>query len=66
MKRKIFIQLSATLMATPLVSPFSSLAQQQRLKNWAGNFTFSTDNVFYPKTVEEVQSLVVPVTVLTE
>jgi len=58
MKRKTFIQLSATLMATPLASPFSSLAYQQRLKNWAGNLTFSTGNVFYPKSVEEVQALV--------
>ena len=45
-------------MATPLVSPISSWTYQQRLKNWAGNLTFSTDNVFYPKTVEEVQSLI--------
>ena len=45
-------------MATPLASPFSSLAYQPRLKNWAGNLTFSTGNVFYPKTVEEVQALV--------
>ncbi|MDB5087643.1 MAG: xyoA [Mucilaginibacter sp.] len=58
MKRKTFIQLSATLMETPLISPLNSLAYQQRLKNWAGNLTFSTDNVFYPKTVEEVQTLV--------
>ena len=45
-------------MATPFVSPFTSLAYQQQLTNWAGNLTFSTGNVFYPKTVEEVQTLV--------
>ena len=28
------------------------------LKNWAENFEFSTANVHYPKTVEEVQALV--------
>jgi len=58
MKRKTFIQLSTTLMATPLLSPLSAWAQQERLKNWAGNLTYSTGNVQYPKTVEEVQSLV--------
>lgn len=47
-------------MASPLLSPFSGVAsdQQIRLKNWAGNITYSTDNVFYPTTREEVQQLV--------
>ena len=45
-------------MATPLLSPLSAWAQQERLKNWAGNLTYSTGNVQYPKTVAEVQSLV--------
>jgi alditol oxidase len=60
MKRKTFIQLSATLMATPYLSPLNawSFSQQERLKNWAGNLTYSTGNVFYPKSVEEVQQLV--------
>jgi len=47
-------------MAIPFLSPLSAwpLGQQERLKNWAGNLTYSTGNVFYPKTVEEVQALV--------
>jgi len=60
MKRKTFIQLSATAMATPILSRFGGLplGQQERLTNWAGNLTYSTGNVFYPRTVEEVQQLV--------
>src|ERR1700742_696103 len=58
MKRKTFIQLSTTLMDTPLLSPLSGCAQAPRLKNWAENLTYSTDNVQYPKTVEEVQEIV--------
>ncbi|HTK20131.1 MAG TPA: FAD-binding protein [Mucilaginibacter sp.] len=58
MKRKTFIQLSTTLMATPLLSPLESLAAQPRLKNWAGNLTYSTDHVQYPKSVAEVQQLI--------
>ncbi|HEY9000879.1 MAG TPA: FAD-binding protein [Mucilaginibacter sp.] len=58
MKRKTFIQLSTTLMATPLLSQFESMAAQPRLKNWAGNLTYSTDNVQYPKSVAEVQQLI--------
>jgi xylitol oxidase len=58
MRRKTFIKLGTTLMATPLLSPLSGWAQAPRLKNWAGNFTYSTDNVQYPKSVVEVQQLV--------
>lgn len=58
MKRKNFLQLSTLLSAAPLLSPLESWAQQEKLKNWAGNFTFSTSNVFYPDTVEKVQELV--------
>src|SRR5579864_2215511 len=58
MKRKTFIQLSSTLMAASIISPLSDFAQQERLKNWAGNLTYSTGNVFYPTSVEEVQQLV--------
>jgi alditol oxidase len=28
------------------------------LKNWAGNLTYSTSSIYYPKTVEEVQEVV--------
>jgi xylitol oxidase len=58
MKRKTFIQLSSTLMTASFLSPLTLLAQQERLKNWAGNLTYSTGNVFYPTSVKEVQELV--------
>ena len=52
-------------MAAPFLSPLSAWSfrnesnmQQERLKNWAGNLTYSTGNVFYPKSVEDVQQLV--------
>jgi alditol oxidase len=31
---------------------------KEHLKNWAGNLEYSTGNVHYPKTVEEVQAVV--------
>ena len=52
-------------MAAPFLAPLNSLAseeeplqQQERLKNWSGNLTYSTGNVSYPTSVEEVQKLV--------
>ena len=44
--------------AGPFVSPKSLWAQEEPLKNWAGSFTFSTSNVFYPRSVSEIQTLV--------
>jgi alditol oxidase len=58
MQRKTFIKLSSAFMATPLIPAFPEMAQQDKLKNWAGNLTYGTSNVFYPKTVSEVQELV--------
>lgn len=61
MKRKTFIKLSSTLLATPFISSLGGCTpeeKKEKLKNWAGNLEYSTDNVFYPKTLEEVQELV--------
>ncbi|CAN5435142.1 FAD-binding protein [soil metagenome] len=58
MKRKTFIRLGATVAASPLLAPLNSWAQAPRLQNWAGNITYSTGNVQYPKSVAEVQTLV--------
>ncbi len=58
MKRRTFIKLSSALTLAPLVSPFHVMARDEKLKNWAGNLTYSTGNVYYPQSVEEVQQLV--------
>ncbi|OOQ62329.1 FAD-binding protein [Mucilaginibacter pedocola] len=58
MKRKTFIQLGGTFAAASALSPITAWAQAPRLQNWAGNVTYSTGNVQYPKSVAEVQSLV--------
>ena len=58
MQRKTFIRLSSAFAAAPLLSNFPVMGQQVRLQNWAGNLTYSTNNVFYPNTVSELSSLV--------
>ncbi|HEY4155317.1 MAG TPA: FAD-binding protein [Puia sp.] len=45
-------------MAASLLSPLQSWAQQDKLKNWSGNITYSTDKVFYPGSVKELQEWV--------
>ena len=58
MQRKTFIRIGATIAAGSVVKPLTSWSQTARLKNWAGNVTYSTGNVQYPKSVTEVQQLV--------
>src|ERR1700712_6001142 len=58
MKRKTFLRVSSVLAAIPMLSTLKSWGQHEVLKNWAGNLEYSTTNVFYPKSVEEVQELV--------
>ena len=45
-------------MTTSLIAPLESWAQHEKLKNWAGNLEYSTDKIYYPRSVEEVQQLV--------
>src|SRR5688572_8701617 len=67
------LDLSSTLMAAELFSrsqvtlahgqnhaqgQTAMQADAKRLTNWSGNLTYSTDRVFYPRSAEEVVSLV--------
>jgi xylitol oxidase len=58
MKRKTFLRLSSMIAAAPLLDPVKGLARPPKLKNWAGNIEYSTANVVYPSTVQEVQSII--------
>ena len=59
MQRKTFIKLSSAFTGYSIYFFNSGFAaDRNKLQNWAGNLTYSTNNVFYPKTVSEVQSLV--------
>src|SRR6188768_2660902 len=63
MKKRTFLKLSSALATgtffTPLLSCVPDKKEQaMALKNWAGNLTYSTTNVFTPGTVEEVQEAI--------
>jgi len=58
MTRKTFVKLSSALAGATLLSPLKTLSQKEKLKNWAGNLEYSTSNIFYPKSIKEVQDLV--------
>lgn len=65
MDRKTFLQTASFVAGGIIVSdmigckPSQKIsAMNEHLTNWAGNLTYSTGDVYYPKTVEEVQEVV--------
>lgn len=58
MDKRKFIKLSAAMLATPLGLAASSAKPDDRLKNWAGNYQYSTDKLHPARSVEEVQKIV--------
>jgi xylitol oxidase len=59
MEKRTFLKLASGLLAgTPLLTSFRNSFIQDKLRNWAGNLEYSTANIHYPVSVDEVQSLV--------
>jgi len=58
MKKRTFIKISSVLATGSMFSPLISWQQGEKLKNWAGNFEFSTDRVYDAASVEQVQDIV--------
>lgn len=58
MKKRTFLKLSSTLLTGSVFSPLVSWAANDKLKNWAGNFEYSTDRLYPAKSMAQVQELV--------
>jgi alditol oxidase len=70
MKKRMFLKMSSAALTGAALSPMSGCKQADtavappsgpgaaRLKNWAGNLEYSTENVVYPESVEQVQAIV--------
>lgn len=58
MEKRTFIKLSSVLVTGTAFSPMIDFIQDSKLKNWAGNYTYSTNKVHSPASVAEVQTLV--------
>lgn len=58
MKKRTFIKISSSLISGSMLSPFVTWQKGEKLKNWAGNFEFSTDRLYDAASVEQVQELV--------
>jgi len=59
MDKRQFLKASGVLIGRTMLSHLASREQQASTRtNWAGNYTYSTDRLNLPKTVEEVQQVV--------
>ena len=60
MNKRTFLKTSSALLAGTMISPAlpSCRNEQKPLTNWAENLTYGTGNVSYPKTLEEVQTVI--------
>jgi xylitol oxidase len=58
MKKRTFLKVSSVLATGPLLSPITSWASDDKLKNWAGNLTYGTNKLFEARSIADVQDFV--------
>jgi xylitol oxidase len=60
MKRKTFLKTSAVFATGALLSPMSACQPKPKAvrQNWAGNYQYQAENLFQPKSADELQDLV--------
>lgn len=58
MKKRTFLKLSSTLLATPVLPPLANWITPDRPTNWAGNYQYSTDRLYLVKSLQQAQELV--------
>jgi alditol oxidase len=64
MDKRTFIKTSSAIIGGSLLSGMEACSPKQsgmtnsRLKNWAGSFEYSTGNVHYPETTEQLQDII--------
>jgi xylitol oxidase len=58
MTKRTFLRLASGVLVAPLISSFKNWTYQIKLKNWAGNLEYSTSDIHYPRSIEEIQQLV--------
>ena len=58
MNKRSFIKLLSAIVAGPVVSPLFARLPETKLKNWAGNFEYSTESFYTASSVEQVKDFV--------
>jgi xylitol oxidase len=58
MDKREFLKTSGAFLAGTMLSSLASGEQTSGRTNWSGNYTYSTDRLYQPQTIEEVQHVV--------
>lgn len=58
MNKRTFIKLCAATMVSPVISRLPAWSVTERLKNWAGNIEYSTDQLYAATSLEQVRDYV--------
>jgi xylitol oxidase len=58
MDKRSFIKILSAMVAGPVVSPLFARLPVSKLTNWAGNFEYSTDNLYAANSIEQVREFV--------
>jgi len=61
MDKRTFLKTASVLAGGATLSRMAACSpkvNKVHLKNWAGNLQYSTENIYYPKTVGQVQEVV--------
>ncbi|UTA69394.1 FAD-binding protein [Emticicia sp. 21SJ11W-3] len=58
MNKRTFLKTSSALVAGSVITQLSACRDADARTNWAGNLTYSTDNLHNPATIKEVQKVV--------
>jgi alditol oxidase len=58
MNKRNFLKTSAAILTGNMLSHLTGSERSEPRTNWAGNYRYSTDNLYLPESVEEVQKIV--------
>jgi len=58
MNKRTFLKTSSILLTSSMFSNLMSCKKADPRTNWAGNLTYSTDNLHAPKNIEELQEVI--------
>jgi alditol oxidase len=58
MNKRDFLKLISAMMASPVAAPLLKSMPEEKLRNWSGNFEFSTDRVTPANSVDQVRKFV--------
>src|SRR5271155_2599106 len=58
MKKRTFIKLSSAMMASPILSRLVGAMPDDKLKNWAGNLEYGTEQLYSADSLEQVREFV--------